>query len=77
MLFALIFRFFKEEFTESIFNKDISYKIPCLVCFKVYEKEPEMDLGEEQKKVRIGLVTSPFGGFSVHLLYRTKMEIDR
>lgn len=45
--------------------------------FKVYEKEPEMDLGEEQKKVRIGLVTSPFGGFSVDLLYRTKMEIDR
>lgn len=52
----------------------IEYKY---LVFKVYEKEPEMNLGEEQKKVRIGLVTSPFGGFSVDLLYRTKMEIDR
>ncbi|VDK75713.1 unnamed protein product [Litomosoides sigmodontis] len=48
-----------------------------IIMYRVYEKEPEMDLGEEQKKVRIGLVTSPFGGFSVDLLYRTKMEIDR
>ncbi|KAL3981466.1 Autophagy-related protein 13 family protein [Acanthocheilonema viteae] len=48
-----------------------------IIMYRIYEKEPEMDLGEEQKKVRIGLVTSPFGGFSVDLLYRTKMEIDR
>ncbi|KAM3727062.1 Autophagy-related protein [Dirofilaria immitis] len=48
-----------------------------IIMYRVYEKEPEMDLGEEQKKVRIGLVASPFGGFSVDLLYRTKMEIDR
>ncbi|CAG9529924.1 unnamed protein product [Cercopithifilaria johnstoni] len=48
-----------------------------IIMYRVYEKEPEMDLGEEQKKVRVGLVTSPFGGFSVDLLYRTKMEIDR
>ncbi|KAK6109654.1 Autophagy-related protein 13 family protein [Brugia pahangi] len=48
-----------------------------IIMYRVYEKEPEMDLGEEHKKVRIGLVTSPFGGFSVDLLYRTKMEIDR
>ncbi|VDM98630.1 unnamed protein product [Thelazia callipaeda] len=48
-----------------------------IIMYRVYEKEPEMDLGEEQKKVRIGLVASPFGAFSLYLLYRTKMEIDR
>lgn len=44
---------------------------------KVYEKEPEMDLGEEHRQVRIGIVASPFGGFCVDLYYRTKMEINR
>lgn len=48
-----------------------------IIMYRVYEKEPEMDLGEEQKKVRIGTVASPFGGFLVDLHYRTKMEIDR
>ena len=44
--------------------------------FKVYEGEPDLSqLGEEQKFHRLGFLPSPFGTLSVHLHYRTKMEL--
>ncbi|VDN32114.1 unnamed protein product [Gongylonema pulchrum] len=48
-----------------------------VIMYRVYEKEPEMDLGDEQRRVNIGVVASPFGGFRIDLHYRTKMEITR
>lgn len=47
-----------------------------IIFYRVYEGEPDLSqLGEEQKFHRLGFLPSPFGTLSVHLHYRTKMEL--
>lgn len=44
---------------------------------KVSETPIKLDYGEDQKKVRIATIASPFGSLSVDLTFRTNMVIDR
>uniref|UniRef100_F1L2U7 Autophagy-related protein 13 n=1 Tax=Ascaris suum TaxID=6253 RepID=F1L2U7_ASCSU len=47
-----------------------------IIIYRVCEGEPKLDLGDEQRKFRIGTIASPFGALCVDLAYRTRMEID-
>uniref|UniRef100_A0A0M3HXS4 Autophagy-related protein 13 n=1 Tax=Ascaris lumbricoides TaxID=6252 RepID=A0A0M3HXS4_ASCLU len=56
---------------------NVCSSLTCItLLIEVCEGEPKLDLGDEQRKFRIGTIASPFGALCVDLAYRTRMEID-